>query len=112
MDYDKTVALYEKAGLIKKWLENPDSYLHKAEKTWMEKVKSPRTNEFYQAEELIRRELVPPDWQPPHTDSRGKPLKYPIKNTNEIFRIRIADGTEWIMSRQFWTGLDQSGNHQ
>lgn len=58
-------------------------------------MKSNRTGEFYQAEEL-RRELVPPDWTPPHVDSRGKPVKYPVKITNEIFRIRIADGTEWI----------------
>ena len=28
MDYSKTVALYEKAGLIKKWKENPESYVH------------------------------------------------------------------------------------
>ena len=28
MDYEKTVALYEKAGLIKKWKENPESYVH------------------------------------------------------------------------------------
>jgi hypothetical protein len=61
MDYEKTVALYEKAGLIKKWLENPESYEHKAEQTWYDKVKSKRTGEFYQAEELIKRELVPPD---------------------------------------------------
>ena len=80
MDYDKTMELYEKAGLIKKWKENPESYLHKAEKDWIEKVKSPRTNEFYQAEELIRRELVPPDWQPPHTDSRGKPTQVSAKD--------------------------------
>jgi hypothetical protein len=110
MDYERTVALYEKAGLIKKWKEDPESYQHKAEQDWYEKVKSPKTSDFYQAEELIRRDLVPPDWKPPHVDSRGKPLKYPIKNTNEIFRIRIADGSEWLMSRQFWTGLDQSGN--
>jgi hypothetical protein len=110
LDYERTVALYEKAGLIKKWKEDPESYQHKAEQDWYEKVKSPKTSDFYQAEELIRRDLVPPDWKPPHVDSRGKPLKYPIKNTNEIFRIRIADGSEWLMSRQFWTGLDQSGN--
>jgi hypothetical protein len=94
MDYERTVALYEKAGLIKKWKEDPESYQHKAEQDWYEKVKSPKTSDFYQAEELIRRDLVPPDWKPPHVDSRGKPLKYPIKNTNEIFRIRIADGSE------------------
>ena len=68
MDYEKTVALYEKAGLLKKWKENPESYLHNAEKVWYDKVKSKRTGEFYQAEDLIKREFVPPDWESPYTD--------------------------------------------
>ena len=62
MDYSKTVALYEKAGLIKKWLETPDANLHKAEQTWYEKVTGKRNGEFYQADDLIKRELVPSDW--------------------------------------------------
>ena len=57
MDYDKTVTLYEKTGLLKKWKENPESYLHNAEKVWYDKVKSKRTGEFWQAEDLIKREL-------------------------------------------------------
>ena len=59
MDYDKTVALYERAGLIKKWKENPESYLHEAEKKWYEKVTSKRTGQFWQVEDLIKRNLVP-----------------------------------------------------
>jgi hypothetical protein len=71
MDYDKTVALYEKAGLIKKGLDTPDANKHKWEKVWYDKVKSKRTREFYQADDLIKRELVPSDWESPYTDGKG-----------------------------------------
>jgi hypothetical protein len=110
MDYEKTVALYEKAGLLKKWKENPESYLHNAEKVWYDKVKSKRTREFWQAEDLIKREMVPPDWESPYTDSRGKSLKFPQKCTKAIYRRRLNDGTEWITSTQEWWGLDEAGN--
>ena len=73
-------------------------------------MKSKRTGEYNQAEDLIKRELVPVDWKPPHVDSEGKPVKYPIKYVNEIIRKRLVDGTEWIKSRQEWIGLDQLGN--
>jgi hypothetical protein len=59
---------------------------------------------------LINRELVPSDWQPPHVDKRGRPLKYPVKYVNSIIRIRTPDGNEWIKSRQMWWGLDEAGN--
>jgi hypothetical protein len=29
---------------------------------------------------------------------------------NEIIRKRLVDGSEWIISRQMWRGLDQLGN--
>ena len=112
MDYDKTVALYEKAGLIKKWKENPESYVHNAEKTWYDKVKSKRTGEYWQADDLIKRELVPSDWESPWTDgtSKGKSVKFPMKCTKAIYRIRLKDNTEWIKTKQMWWGLDEAGN--
>jgi hypothetical protein len=61
MDYEKTVQLYEKAGQIKKWEDTPEYLSYKSEKAWREKVTSKRTGKYYQAEELIKRELVPPD---------------------------------------------------
>lgn len=64
----RPVTLYEKAGLIKKWLETPEASAHKWEKVWYDKVKSKRTGEFNQADELIKRDMVPPDWKPPHVD--------------------------------------------
>ena len=38
----------------------------------MNELKSPRTGQYYQAEDLVKRELVPEDWKPPRTDSKGK----------------------------------------
>jgi hypothetical protein len=29
---------------------------------------------------------------------------------NEIYRIRLVDGSEWLKSRQIWKGLDTAGN--
>lgn len=110
MDCQKTVELYEKAGQVKKWEDTPEYLSYKGEKTWYDKVTSKRTSEFYQAKDLIKRELVPSDWTPPHVDAKGKPLKYPLKHVNEIFGKRLADGSEWLVSRQQWWGLDQAGN--
>jgi hypothetical protein len=94
MDYDKTRELYEKAGQIKRWEQTPEYLSHKSELDWYDKVKSKRTGDYYQADELIKREMVPPDWKPPHTDAEGRALKYPVKYVNSITRKRIADGTE------------------
>ena len=74
-------------------------------------MKSKRTGEYFQAEDLIKRELVPQGWNPPHKDAKEKPLKYPIKHTNQIIRKRLNDGSEWLLSYQVWTGLDQAGNY-
>lgn len=76
----------------------------------METVKSKRTGEFFQAEDLKRREMVPTDWQPPQVDAKGKPLKCPLKYVNSIIRLRTAEGSEYLKSRQTWIGLDQAGN--
>jgi hypothetical protein len=109
MDYEKTVQLYEKAGQIKKWEQQPESLSYNAEKNWFDKVRSKRNGEFYQAQDLINRELVPPEWEPPHVDAKGKPVKYPLKHVNSIIRVRTNDG-EYLKSRQQWWGLDEAGN--
>jgi hypothetical protein len=64
MDYDKTYLAYKNLGMGKKFEEQPDFSRYKKEQGWYEKVKSKRTESFYQAEDLIKRELVPQDWQP------------------------------------------------
>jgi hypothetical protein len=110
MDYNRTLETYQKYGMGKKFEQLPEYSLYKKEQGWFEKVKSKRSGEYNQAEELIKRELVPEGWQPPRVDSKGKPVKYPIKVVNEIIRKRLVDGSEWILSRQYWTGLDTTGN--
>ena len=88
----------------------------KKELKWLETFKSKRTGEFFQAEDLKRREMVPADWEAPHVDeratskSKGRPLKYPLKYVNSIIRFRTAEGGEHLRSRQIWTGLDSVGN--
>jgi hypothetical protein len=110
MDYNQTLEIYKNFGQEKKFKEKPDYPRYNKEQGWYEKVKSKKTGEYYQAEDLIRRELVPENWTPPNKDKEGKPLKYPLKSVNEIIRKRLVDGTEWILSRQEWIGLDQLGN--
>lgn len=110
MDYQKTFEAYQKYGMGKKFESLPQYSLYNKEIGWYKKVKSPRTNEYFQADDLIRRELVTADWQPPRTDSKGKPVKYPFKEVSEIIRRRLVDGSEWLQSRQMWWGLDSMGN--
>ncbi|MGI0002460.1 MAG: hypothetical protein ACRD42_05215 [Nitrososphaeraceae archaeon] len=94
----------------KKYEELPEYYqIYKKEQGWYERVKSPKTGDFNQAEDLIRRESVTADWTPPRT-SKGKAVKYPIHETSELIRKRLVDGTEWLLSRQMWYGLDSLGN--
>ena len=100
MDYEQTALMYRNLSQSKKFETTP----------WYDKVKSKRTRDFYQAEDLIKRDMVPPDWQPPHLDSEGKPQIYPVKHVNSIIRVRTMDGKEWLKSRQMWYGLDQAGN--
>jgi hypothetical protein len=112
MDYNQTLETYSNFGQEKKFKEKPDYNRYNKEKAWYEKVKSKRTGEYNQAEDLIKRELVPADWKLPDRfkDKEGNPLKFPLKHVNEIIRKRLVDGTEWILSRQEWWGLDSLGN--
>lgn len=61
---------------------------------------------------MIRRELVASGWQPPHKDAKDKPLKYPLKQVTGIIKKRLHYGSEWLLSEQWWTGLDNYGNDQ
>ena len=73
-------------------------------------MKSSRTGEYYQVQDLINRQLVPDYWKAPHVDKKGRPLTYPIKNVNVIIRKRIAVGSEFLLTREWWTALDNGGN--
>jgi hypothetical protein len=93
MDYQKTAELYEKAGQKKRWENTPEYLSYLGQKAWYDKVKSKRTGDYYQSSELINRNFVPPDWQPPHMKN-GQPVTYPLKHVNSIIRRRTQDG-EW-----------------
>jgi hypothetical protein len=110
MDYVKNRELYQELGQIKKFEETADFNRYKKELKWYEDVKSKKTGEYYQAEDLIKRDYVSSKWTPPHVDGEGKPLTYPLKYVNGIFRVRTADMSEWLMSTQEWWGLDVFGN--
>jgi hypothetical protein len=110
MDYVKTRELYQELGQLKKFEETTDFNRYNKELKWYENVKSKRTGEYYQAEELIKRDMVAKTWTPPHVDESGTLLEYPLKYVNGIYRVRIADMSEWVMSTQEWWGLDIFGN--
>jgi len=110
MDYNKTLQQYEQYGMAKKFEQLPEYSRYKKEIGFYEKVKSPRTGEYYQAEDLIKRELVTADWKPRRTDSKGKAVKYPYKEVWEIYRIKAVDSSEWMKSRYMIYGLDSLGN--
>ena len=48
--------LYEEIGQKKKFEETADYNRYRKEKKWYENVKSKRTGEYYQANELIKRD--------------------------------------------------------
>ena len=76
-----------------------------SEEKWFAQVKNPNTDEFFQLEDLRAVGAVPADFR-----KDEKPKKYPVKKIDEIIRIKKADGTEWLISRQTWVGLDRLGN--
>ena len=90
MDYIKTEQLYKEIGQEKKFKETADYNRYKKEQKWYDDVKSRRTGEYYQANELIRRDLVAKKWTPPHIDENQNPLEYPLKYVNGIFRVTIT----------------------
>ena len=110
MDFDKTEQLYEEIGQKKKFEETADYNRYRKEKKWFETVKSKRTGEFFQADYLLQKDMLDKKWTPPHVDAEGKPLTYPLKYVNGIYRVPIADGTEWLLSTQEWIALSGDGN--
>lgn len=109
MDLERTYQAYKDLGMGKKFEELPDYARYKKERGWYEKCKNAK-GEYYQAEDLIRRELVPANWKPPRVDSKDKPVKYPIIEVNELIRKRVVSGEEYLLSRQNRIALDSAGN--
>lgn len=95
-DYKKTEELFKAQGIVdlyKKPLGQLDDELFYA------KVMNPETNTFYQISDL-----------PSEYRKLGKNRKYPVRQVLQIYRIKRADGTEWLKSRGRLVGLDKAGN--
>jgi hypothetical protein len=58
MDYVMTRELYQELGQIKKFEETADFNRYKKELKWYEDVKSKKTGEYYQTEDLIKRDYA------------------------------------------------------
>jgi hypothetical protein len=104
-NYQKTQELFNGEPNKAPGLKCEKSGEQLAEEKWFEQVKNPNTGEFFQLEDLRTLGAVPADFR-----KDEKPKKYPIKKVDSIIRIKKADGSEWLKSRQTWVGLDRLGN--
>jgi hypothetical protein len=95
-DYKKTENIYAEQGISNHWkkpLEMLDDELFEA------KVLNPDTKTYNQVSDL-----------PVGYRKLGEDRKYPIRQVLQIYRIKRADGTEWLKSRGRIVGLDKAGN--
>jgi hypothetical protein len=95
-DFKKTQKIYEEQGISHLWkqpLELLDDELFEA------KVINPDTKTFNQISDL-----------PVGYRKLGDDRKYPVRQVLQIYRIKRADGTEWLKSRGRLVGLDKAGN--
>jgi hypothetical protein len=94
VNYQKTEECYIRE---KYRYEKPADY--KTKQDWLKKVTNPHTGTFYQISDL------PIEWREGKED---KP--YPIKQANQIIRIKTADGKEYLKTKQQWIAVDSQGN--
>jgi hypothetical protein len=95
-DFKKTENIYVEQGISNHWkkpLELLDDELFEA------KVINPDTKTYNQVSDL-----------PVGYRKLGDDRKYPIRQVLQIYRIKRADGTEWLKSRGRTIGLDKAGN--
>jgi hypothetical protein len=104
-NYQKTQDLFNREPNRAPSLKYEKSGEQLSEEKWFAQVKNPNNGEFFQLEDLRAVGAVPTDFR-----KDEKPMKYPVKKIDEIIRIKKADGTEWLVSRQTWIGLDRLGN--
>jgi hypothetical protein len=103
-NYLKTQDLFNREPNREPGLKYEKSGEQLAEEKWFEQVKNPNTGEFFQLEDLKAVGAVPADLR-----KDEKPKKYPVKKVDSIIRIKKADGSEWLKSRQSRIGLDRLG---
>jgi hypothetical protein len=104
-NYQKTQELFNGEPNREPGLKYEKSGEQPAEEKWFAQVKNPNTGEFFQLEDLRTLGAVPSDFR-----NDEKPKRYPVKKVDAIIRIKKADGSEWLKSRQSWTVLDSLGN--
>jgi hypothetical protein len=104
-NYEKTQDLFNSEPNRVPGLKYEKSGEQLAEEKWFAQVKNPNTGEFFQLEDLRAVGAVPADFR---KDEKLK--RYPFKKVDTIIRIKKADGSEWLKSRQSWIGLDRLGN--
>jgi hypothetical protein len=104
-NYQMTQDLFNKEPNREPGLKYEKSGEQLAEERWFEQVRNPNTGEFFQLEDLRALGAVPSDFR-----KDEKPKKYPVKKVDSIIRIKKADASEWLKSRQTWIGLDRLGN--
>jgi hypothetical protein len=104
-NYQKTQELFNGEPNREPGLKYEKSGEQLAEEKWFAQVKNPNTGEFFQLEDLRPLGAVPSDFR-----KDEKPIKYPFNKVDTIIRIKKADGSEWLKSRQTWIGLDRLGN--
>ena len=95
-DFKRTQKIFEEQGLMKLWkqpLELLDDELFEA------KVINPDTKAYNQVSNL-----------PVGYRKLGENREYPVRQVLQIYRIKRADGTEWLKSRGRIIGLDKAGN--
>jgi hypothetical protein len=95
-DFKKTENIYVEQGITKFWkkpMEMLDDELFEA------KVINPDTKTYNPVSDL-----------PVEYGKLGQNRKYPVRQVLQIYRIKRADGTEWLKSRGRLVGLDKAGN--
>ena len=88
--------LYEEQGVSKFYKKPPEQ---QDDERFYLQVTNPDTGTFYKLSDL-----------PVAYRKFGEERTYPIRQVNQIIRIKRLDGTEWLRSRGRIVGLDKLGN--
>jgi hypothetical protein len=95
-DHKRTEGLFRAQGISHKYKRPPGQL---DDELFYAKVTNPNTGAFYQISDL-----------PIEYRLNKESKTYPIREVNQIIRIKRLDGTEWLKSRGRIVGLDRLGN--
>ena len=95
-DYKKTEELFKAQGILHLYKKPPGQL---DDELFYAKVTNPTTGTFYKLSDL------PIEYRQNRQDKQ-----YPIREVNQIIRIKRMDGTEWLKSKGRIVGLDKLGN--